>query len=91
MPEHDTSPISLNIPPNAIAYICDFGGWSACLIKDPDLIHDYANKYHLSIKIDDHDTSMTIWCWKPQYATPCTMQKAGVLGTQVAMEAQWSD
>ena len=55
-PEHDASPISLDIPPNAVAYICDFEGWLARSIKEPDLIRDYADKYHLSIEIYDRET-----------------------------------
>lgn len=37
-PNHTNSPLYTAIPPNVVMYICDFEGWSACLITDPDLI-----------------------------------------------------
>lgn len=37
------------------------------------------------------DTYITIWRWKPRYATPWSVQRAGVLGAGVSMEARRSD
>jgi len=90
-PDHITSPAHSDIPPNTVVYICDFDGWSARLLTDPVLIRDYADKYHLSIEVDDRDAYVTIWRWKPRRMDAVNSQRAGVLGSGLSMEVRRSD
>jgi len=60
MPNHFASPAHSDIPLNAVVHICNFKGWSARQLMDPVLIRDYADKYHLSIEIDDRNAYVTI-------------------------------
>ena len=90
-PDHTTSPVHADIPPNAIIYICDFEGWSARLITDPCLFREYADAYHLSLEIYERDAFVTIWRWKPRCVDKSRMHKAGQLGTGLTIEARRSD
>jgi len=58
---------------------------------DSTLIKDYAGRYHLSIEVDDCDTYITIWCWKPRQVGVSCDQRAGVLGSGASIEAQRGD
>lgn len=64
-PNLTISTTHLDIPTSVMVYICDFKGWSARLISDHVLIHEYADRYHFSLEFDDRDTYTTIWHWKP--------------------------
>ena len=90
-PDHTTSPAHSEIPPDAVVYICDFEGWSARLITDPDLIQDYADAYHFSIEIDGRDAYVTMWRWKPRRLGSGRALKAGQWGAGISMEARRSD
>ena len=89
-PDHTSSKAHDDIPPNAIVRICDFEGWSARQLTDPELIRDYADAYHLSIEIDDRDAYVTIWRWKPRQIATGGVLRAGLLGAGI-MESQRSD
>ncbi|EDR10034.1 uncharacterized protein LACBIDRAFT_325588 [Laccaria bicolor S238N-H82] len=90
-PDHITSPAPSAIPPNAVVYICDFEGWSARRISDPVLVKEYADRYHFCIEVDDRDTYVTIWRWKPRRNDVGGRQRAGILGPGVNIEARRGD
>ena len=90
-PDHTTSPNPSEIPLDTTVYICDFEGWSARLVEDPDLVRDYADRYHFSIEVYECATYVTIWRWKPRWVGSGTVQRAGVLGMGVTLEARRSD
>ena len=82
-----SSLFSSNILLNATFYICNFEGWSACLIQDTTLVKDYIEKYNFCIEVNGSDAYITIWCWKPRHALVGGPQQAGHWGKGSAKEA----
>ena len=86
-PDHTTSPSFSNISLNTTVYICNFKGWSACLMTDASLIKDYADRYHFCIELDTCGSYITIWRWKPRRSGVISDQRAGHWGTGASREA----
>lgn len=90
-PDHTSSPSFSNIPLNVMVYICDFEGWSTCLLTEATLVEDYANRYHFCVETDEADTYVTIWCWKLQCLDAGEDHRTGQWGTGSSIEGRRGD